>query len=105
MVAVSLKKRAAETPAPEVPAEPERSDTEGDDAPFASRLNETQAAVLAALQRDDTDAVRRICADAMTFPDAVYEEINEIALDALGDLLIDTGSGTIYEEYKTLVQQ
>ncbi|MDY3072605.1 MAG: TerB N-terminal domain-containing protein [Eubacteriales bacterium] len=96
---------ASKTPAPEVPAEPERSDTEGDDAPFASRLNETQAAVLAALQRDDTDAVRRICADAMTFPDAVYEEINEIALDALGDLLIDTGSGTVYEEYKTLVQQ
>ena len=41
----------------------------------------------------------------MTFPDAVYEEINEVALEALGDLLIDTGSGTIYEEYKTLVQQ
>ncbi|MEA4823489.1 MAG: TerB N-terminal domain-containing protein [Clostridiaceae bacterium] len=91
-------------PEPEEPPMPESEETEeAENVPFMERLNATQAAVLDALKREDTDAVRRICSEAMTFPDAVFEEINEIALDALGDLLIDTGMGVIYEEYKTLV--
>ena len=45
-----------------------------------------------------------LCAAAMTFPDAVYEEINEIALEALGDILIDTAEGAVYEEYRGVLE-
>ncbi len=84
---------SADAPA-DAPAEPEDWH-----AALAGRLTDTQSRVLRALLDGRAGEVGAICQAAMTFPAAVYEEINELALDTLGDLLIDTASGTIFEEY------
>ena len=67
----------------EPPAEP-ALEPEPETLPFRARLTVLQRQVLDALLAGDAAQVSSLCAAAMTFPDAVYEEINEIALEALG---------------------
>lgn len=98
-----------ETPASsEIPSFSVPSETSADlpdDKPvtLAEALSPLQTAVLAALKADDRAEIERLCAEEMTFPDAVYEEINEAALAILGDLVIDMTTGTLYEEYAASV--
>ena len=80
--------------------EPSPEPTE--ELPFRARLSVLQRQVLDALLAEDRAAASRICAEAMTFPEAVFEEINEIALEALGDILIGA-DGAVFEEYRSLV--
>ena len=92
---------------PEVGAEPPAEpalEPEPEALPFRARLSVLQRQVLDALLAGDAAQAASLCAAAMTFPDAVYEEINEIALEALGDILIDTAEGAVYEEYRGMLE-
>ena len=55
---------------------------------FAQALDEAQLAVLAALTRGTAEDV---CRSRGLFPEMVYEQINTAALDAMGDIVIESG--------------
>ena len=74
-------------------------------ASFAGRLSNLQRNVLLAMLSEDRGSITRLCTDNMVFPDVVYEEINEISADVIGDILIDTNTGKIIDEYRTLVME
>ena len=48
----------------------------------------------------DAAALSGIAAQAFSFPEALYDDINELAADMLGDILIDAENGEIYEEHR-----
>lgn len=57
---------------------------------FASTLTPLQRqAVLALAEEDGLRAVQQLAAAGGTMPDLLFDEINELAMDMLGDLLID----------------
>ncbi len=48
----------------------------------------------------DAAALSTIATQAFSFPEALYDEINERAADTLGDILIDAENHEIYEEHR-----
>lgn len=48
----------------------------------------------------DEAALSKIATQAFSFPEALYDEINERAADTLGDILIDAENHEIYEEHR-----
>ena len=57
---------------------------------FASELSPLQReAVLALAEEDGAVKVQRLAAGAGTMAELLYDEINELAMDSLGDLIID----------------
>lgn len=37
---------------------------------------------------------------AFSFPEALYDDINELAADMLGDIILDVENGEIFEEHR-----
>lgn len=70
---------------------PPASDSEADRwILFASELTPLQReAVLALAEEDGSAKVQRLAAGAGTMAELLYDEINELAMDSLGDLIID----------------
>lgn len=70
---------------------PPYSDSEADRwILFASELTPLQRqAVLALAEEDGSVKVQRLAAGAGTMAELLYDEINELAMDSLGDLIID----------------
>ncbi len=71
---------------------------------FLSALTELETRVVRLLvDGSDTSEIDSLCAAEFTFADAVYDSVNEKAVDILGDILIDTSDvPTIIEDYITL---
>ncbi|MBR6748416.1 MAG: TerB N-terminal domain-containing protein [Clostridia bacterium] len=77
-------------------------DAASDDDPYAAllqALTPLQMQVLQALLDEDDTLAGTLCTAEMTFPDAVAEEINVLADEYLGDLLIDSATLRVYEDY------
>ncbi|WP_342550033.1 TerB N-terminal domain-containing protein [Paenibacillus sp. FSL P2-0089] len=72
-------------------SQPPASDREADRwTLFASELTLLQReAVLALAEEDGPAKVQRLAAGAGTMAELLYDEINELAMDSLGDLIID----------------
>lgn len=72
-------------------SQPLASDREADRwTLFASELTLLQREVVLALAEEDGPAkVHRLAAGAGTMAELLYDEINELAMDSLGDLIID----------------
>lgn len=94
-VSSAAQESAAESPAPEavcprVQAAPSHDFSELPAAwrGFAQALDEAQLSVLAALTRGTAEDV---CRSRGLFPEMAYEQINNAALDAVGDIVIDGG--------------
>lgn len=71
-----------------------------------ARLQKYHAFLLAALEKNSNDQ-RRIARDAGVLPDAVAEQINNIAVDIFGDILLeDRGDGSyiVIEDYTDAVK-
>ncbi|WP_339225233.1 TerB N-terminal domain-containing protein [Paenibacillus sp. FSL H8-0332] len=70
---------------------PPTSDSEADRwTLFASELTPLQRETVLALAEEDGSAkVQRLAAGAGTMAELLYDEINELAMDSLGDLIID----------------
>lgn len=49
----------------------------------------------------DAAALSGIATQAFSFPEALYDDINELAADMLGDILIDAENNEIYEEHRS----
>lgn len=86
-------------PVPEPIAEPMQEESDGEGVSLYENLSELAQSVLKACLDGNADEVRKLCAAQMTFPEAVYEEINEKSLEIIGDLVLDTENGSVYEEY------
>ena len=68
---------------------------------FSASLESVHRDLLRAmLEGADAAALAAIAAQSFSFPEALYEEINELAADTLGDILIDLENGTIFEEHR-----
>ena len=68
---------------------------------FADALEPVHRTLLQAmLAGADAAALSGIAAQAFSFPEALYDDINELAADMLGDILIDAENGEIYEEHR-----
>ncbi|MEK3904869.1 TerB N-terminal domain-containing protein [Paenibacillus sp. FSL R7-0179] len=99
MVGGERIKRGHEDPTGNHPSEiqkltaslPPASDSEADRwILFASELTPLQReAVLALAEEDGSAKVQRLAAGAGTMAELLYDEINELAMDSLGDLIID----------------
>lgn len=85
--------------APEQPPQPERPAPDSPFAPYRDFLR----AVLAG----DTKSIRAAAAQAEGLPDALADEINELAADTLGDILLeDTGNGwKVLDDYRDRLEQ
>jgi len=72
-----------------------------DDGDILSVLTELELKVVKILaDGGDASEIDALCAAEFTFPDAVYDSINEKASDILGDILIDTSDvPMIIEDY------
>ncbi|MEK3715394.1 TerB N-terminal domain-containing protein [Paenibacillus sp. FSL R7-0333] len=72
-------------------SQPPASDSEADRwTLFASELTPLQReAVLTLAEEDGSAKVQRLTAGAGTMAELLYDEINELAMDSLGDLIID----------------
>ncbi|MEK4006717.1 TerB N-terminal domain-containing protein [Paenibacillus sp. FSL H3-0333] len=72
-------------------SQPPASDSEADRwTLFASELTPLQReAVLTLAEEDGSAKVQRLAAGAGTMAELLYDEINELAMDSLGDLIID----------------
>ena len=69
---------------------------------LASELSPLQRkAVLALTEEDGLTKMYRLAAGAGTMPELLFDEINEIAMDLLGDLLID--GEELNEEYRPML--
>lgn len=86
---------------PDIPAVPDMPDAEPDGDVFGELcavLSPLQTDVLRLILAGETGAVSARCAREYTFPEAVYEEINSLSDEYLGDLLLDSG-GAVFEDY------
>lgn len=73
---------------------------------FVSALSSFQRSFLAALLDGGTyDALCALAAGEFTFPEAVFEELNELAQAYIGDLILSSDSGEIYEEHNSALQR
>ena len=94
----------AEEAPPEPPPLPEEETAPADgDAwqDFAAGLEPVHRSLLRALlDGADSAALSAIAAEAFSFPEALYDDINERAADTIGDILIDAENGEIYEEHR-----
>ncbi|MEK5032052.1 TerB N-terminal domain-containing protein [Paenibacillus sp. FSL R7-0302] len=72
-------------------SQPPAADSEADRwTLFASELTPLQReAVLTLAEQDGSAKVQRLAAGAGTMAELLYDEINELAMDSLGDLIID----------------
>lgn len=72
-------------------SQPPAADSEADHwILFASELTPLQReAVLTLAEQDGSAKVQRLAAGAGTMAELLYDEINELAMDSLGDLIID----------------
>lgn len=66
---------------------------------FALSLTALEGEVLELLKSGHISAIGEKCEKEFTFPDAVYESINDKASDTLGDIIIDTAEQVIIEDY------
>ena len=85
--------------APEQPPQPERPAPDSPFAPYRDFLR----AVLAG----NPKSIRAAAAQAGGLPDALADEINELAADTLGDILLeDTGNGwQVLDDYRDRLEQ
>ena len=68
---------------------------------FADALEPVHRALLQAMLADaDAAALAAIATQAFSFPEALYDDINELAADTLGDILIDAENNEVYEEHR-----
>lgn len=68
---------------------------------FADALEPVHRALLQAMLADaDATALAAIATQAFSFPEALYDDINELAADTLGDILIDAENNEVYEEHR-----
>jgi len=66
-----------------------------------SRMTPLQLALFQAIRAgDDLGELEARAAQEFTFLSSVADEINDLAMDLLGDAIIDTTDMTIYEEYR-----
>lgn len=69
-------------------------------AAFCAQLSDFQRAFLSAiLNGEDYAALSARAAQEFTFPEAVYEELNDLAQDVIGDIILSPDGGEIYEEH------
>lgn len=70
-------------------------------AAFISALSGFQRSFLAALLAGEPyDALCALAAREFSFPEAVFEELNELAQTCIGDLILSPDDGEIYEEHQ-----
>ena len=68
---------------------------------FADALEPVHRTLLQAmLAGADAAALSEIATQAFSFPEALYDDINELAADTLGDILIDAENNEVYEEHR-----
>ena len=101
---ISAFEAEALTPEPEPEPEPEVQDNASGDVALAEALGGYLAFAVALLE-GDTEACRRFAADKGKLFEGVIDEINEIAVEVIGDLLIEEGDGgfMILDCYKDLI--
>ena len=103
---------APEEEEPVAPAEPEPEPMElapAEELPtdgdawqrFAAGLEPQHRRILKTLlEGGDRAALAAIAAESFSFPEAMFDEINEQAADTIGDIIIDAENGEIYEEHR-----
>ncbi len=78
---------------------------------FFTQLSASELAALAAItkQKNLMPTLKKIAEDTLTMPELLIDSINERALDTIGDMILEPGSGNtptkIAEEYRLLVQK
>ena len=69
-------------------------------AAYLSSLSSFQTDFLRALLRGaDTGELTELAGAEFTLPEAVFEELNDLAQDMIGDIVLDPLTGQIYEEH------
>ncbi|MFX1516620.1 MAG: TerB N-terminal domain-containing protein [Promethearchaeota archaeon] len=73
---------------------------------FSSRLTDLQHQVLRALVANETpkEQLDQIAEQTGTLPEAIIESINEIALETIDDIIIDSDLFTIIDEYLDMIK-
>jgi hypothetical protein len=98
--AATAAKTSAAALAPDLPA---------DWAEFVGKLADYQIHVLRAIlrQQNPVDEIRRLAAERATMPETLVEQINELAVNTLGDVVIAPGSSppVIEEEDVQMVEK
>lgn len=89
-------------PEPEPVTEEDTAPVSGEGfAALAARLEPVHRELLSAMLRgEDSAALAAIAMQAFSFPEALYDDINELAADTIGDILIDAELNEIYEEHR-----
>ncbi len=68
---------------------------------FVEALEPVHCALLRAmLAGADAAVLSEIATEAFSFPEALYDDINELAADMLGDIILDVENGEIFEEHR-----
>jgi chromosome segregation ATPase len=78
---------------------------------FFTQLSASELAALGAIakQKNLMPTLKKIAEDTLTMPELLIDSINERALDTIGDMILEPGSGNtptmIAEEYRSIVQK
>ena len=94
-----------------IAVEPTPTDSAEDWGNFVARLTEPEFQVLKAIaeQDDPNPAIKQIAEAQVTMPELLVDAINERALDHIGDIIVEPGSGyvppAIVSEYLKQVNQ
>ena len=78
---------------------------------FFTQLSASELAALGAIakQKNLMPTLKKIAEDTLTMPELLIDSINERALDTIGDMILEPGSGNtptmIAEEYRPIVQK
>jgi hypothetical protein len=98
--------REIEEPVEQEFAQEENTRVEDEWNLFDSKLNDLQKEVLRALiaNKNPKELLNQIAAQTGSLPEAIIELINEIALEIIDDIIIDSDHITIIEEYLDIIK-